>query len=185
MLSSKKWLALTFFLLLAVFIQMASHAIGSPRITEETMLSQLLSDNLKRIKILYRYTHEMIEEARPFQSAHHQARYRFAPSDRNARTLLSLARKIHYDFNIVKGILCYPEVKNRDALLKQIQDSCDTISTYGKRALRARKDGNFALYLAAAQGVQKELKTIDTAMRDLEEAINASIRESDSRMEDL
>ncbi len=185
MLSSKKWLVLTLLLLAVASTQVAPSAIGSPSVKEELILSQILGSNLQRIKVLYRYTHEMMAEAGRFMSPRHQARYRFAPSDTHGKALMSLARKMHLDFGLVRGILGFAEVANRDLLIKQIQDSSEALATYGKRALRARKDGNFALYLASAQAAEKELKAIDISLRDLEEAINASIRDSDARMEDL
>ncbi|RCK79969.1 MAG: hypothetical protein OZSIB_3838 [Candidatus Ozemobacter sibiricus] len=185
MLSSKKWLVLTLLLLAVACVQVAPRAIGSPSVKEEIMLSQILNANLQRLKVLYRYTHDMKVEAGRFQSPRHQARYRFAPSEHHGKALMSLARKMHMDFDLVRGILGFANVPNRDTLIKQIQDGSQALATYGRRALRARKDGNFALYLASAQAAEKELKSIDIALRDIEEAINASIRESDSRMEDL
>ncbi len=185
MLASKKWVLMTFLMMGAVSLTVAPELLGAPDIKEELMIHQMLDTNLDRVKVLYRHTHEMMREADPFLRPRHQARYRFCPDEKHGRLLMSLARKMHLDIQLFKGILGQAAMANRDLLLKQWQDSTDSLATYGKRALRARRDGNFALYLASAQAAEKELQNVDVSLRDLEEAINQSIREADARMEDL
>ncbi len=51
--------------------------------------------------------------------------------------------------------------------------------------IRANRDNNYALYLASAQGIEKEVAIGNDLLNDLEIAINNSIAESDARKESL
>ncbi|HNW36578.1 MAG TPA: hypothetical protein PKM25_16695, partial [Candidatus Ozemobacteraceae bacterium] len=129
--------------------------------------------------------HYMAEEAHPFTHPRHQARYRFAPSDTKARSVLDASRGLSSRFHLLMGILCHVPMPTRDGIFKSGIASADSLSTYAKRSLRAIKDGNYALYLASAQGIEKETFAVEKALKDLEDAVNQSIRESDARQEDL
>jgi hypothetical protein len=56
---------------------------------------------------------------------------------------------------------------------------------YSKRALRAIKDNNYALYLASAQGIEAAVFEVNKLLAGIERAINAQIEESDSLKESL
>jgi len=98
---------------------------------------------------------------------------------------MDISRKMHLDMSLMRGLLSDAQVTNRDAILKSLLDGCDSINVFGKRALRARRDGNFALYIASAQGAQKGIKELDNSLAALEIGVNASIRDADARQEDL
>jgi len=185
MLASKKWIFLTMVLVGTLSIVLVPRVQGVQDIKEDLIISGTLRENLTRMKVMYRYASEMIQEAGPFLNPHHRARYRFSPSDRYARSLMDISRKMHLDMSLMRGLLSDAQVTNRDAILKSLLDGCDSINVFGKRALRARRDGNFALYIASAQGAQKGIKELDNSLAALEIGVNASIRDADARQEDL
>mgnify|MGYP003515247378 FL=1 len=79
----------------------------------------------------------------------------------------------------------HSNVPNKNLIYKETLEALDSISVYSKRAIRANKDNNYALYLASAQGIEKEVATLNKLLDELEAGINESIFESDSRKESL
>lgn len=183
--ASKKWMLVTILLVGGLTAIMVPQVLGVQDIREDRILAGTLKANLDRIKTLYRYAGDMQREADPFLNPHHQARYRFSPSEHYGREMMNFSRKMHLDFTLLKGILSDAQVVDRDLILKALLDGADSLGVFGKRALRARRDGNFALYIASAQAAEKEIKDMDVSLLTLEKNINASIREADAKLEDL
>ena len=173
-------------LIIAVIIGLAaSTSQAKQEIRETKMLSRFLDENFTMIKKILRVSHEMKFQAEPFLKRRHRERYRFAPTDKYPRQILTYSRKMTARFKMINGMLYHAELPNRDLLFQQLNDSTDTLSTYGKRAIRSIKDNNYALYLASAQGVEKEVFHLNELLASLEEAINSTISESDNLKESL
>ena len=154
-------------------------------IKETLTISRYLDDNFEGIKSIYRYANEMKKQALPFNSKKHRDRYRFEPGDKFARLIMSKSREIASRFKLVNGILYHSDVPNRALIFKESLETLDSIAVYSKRAIRANKDNNYALYLASAQGIEKETAALNKLLDELEAGINESIVESDSRKESL
>jgi len=182
MIVNRRWMKL---LSLAALLFQANPAPAIQEIKETMIVSQTMNESLEMCKGLLKTAHYMAEEAHPFTHPRHQARYRFAPSDKKARSALDASRGIASRFHLLMGILCHVPMSTRDQIFKSGITSTASISTYAKRSLRAIKDGNHALYLASAQGIEKEAFAVEKVLMELEGAVNESIRESDARKEDL
>ncbi|MBQ3644522.1 MAG: hypothetical protein II961_08000 [Candidatus Riflebacteria bacterium] len=154
-------------------------------IKETLTVSRFLDDNFEGIKMIYRYANEMKKHAMPFNSKKHRDRYRFEPGDGYARKIMSKSRELSSRFKLVNGILCHSNVPNRTLILKESLEALDSITVYSKRAIRANKDNNYALYLASAQGIEKETVALNKLLDELETGINECIEESDARKESL
>jgi len=154
-------------------------------IKETKTISRFLDDNYDGIKTIYRFANEMKKQALPFNSKKHRDRYRFEPGDSYARNIMSKSRELASRFKLVNGILYHSNVPNKNLIYKETLEALDSISVYSKRAIRANKDNNYALYLASAQGIEKEVATLNKLLDELEVGINESIFESDSRKESL
>ncbi len=172
-------------LLAGILLASGFSAFAVQEIKERLLITAFLRENLTGLKQLFRTSHDMIQEAKPFGNRHHQNRYRFSPGEKNGRLILSTARAMSARFRLLQGTLCYAPMQGRDELFKIILESLDQIVTFGKRGLRAVKDGNYALYMASAQGIEKEAFSIDLRMKDLEVQINKSIAATDAMKEDL
>jgi hypothetical protein len=98
---------------------------------------------------------------------------------------MSKSRELASRFKMVNGILYHSDVPNKNLIYKETLESLDSICVYSKRAIRANKDNNYALYLASAQGIEKEVTALNKLLDELEAGINESILESDSRKESL
>lgn len=182
MLVNRRWLKL---LSLAALLFQADPAPAVQEIKETMIISKTMSESLTMCKSLLKASHYMSEEARPFTNPRHQARYRFAPPDKKARSVLDMSRGLSSRFHLLMGVLCQVPMQSRDTIVKSGLASADSLSRYAKRSIRAIKDGNHALYIASAQGIAKEAFIVEKILKDLEDAINESIRESDARKEDL
>ncbi|OQA05258.1 MAG: hypothetical protein BWY66_02609 [bacterium ADurb.Bin374] len=182
MLVNRRWLKL---LSLAALLFQADPAPAVQEIKETMIVSKTMNEQLTMCKTLLKTAHSMAEEAEPFTHPRHQARYRFAPSDKRARSVLDTSRGLSSRFHLLMGVLSQAPMQNRDTIFKSGLASAENLSKYAKRSLRAIKDGNHALYIASAQGIEKEAFAVEKILKDLEDAINESIRESDARKEDL
>lgn len=169
-------------LLLGLFTLPAS---STQEIKETMILSGYLGDIFSFNKLILKHSYEMQEEAKPFTSRRHRARFRFEPKDVHPRTIMVLSRKIDARFKLINGLLFHSELPNRQLLFRQMFETADSMTKFSKRAIRAIKDNNYALYLASAQGVGKEVFALNELISSLENAINASIEESDSIKESL
>ena len=154
-------------------------------IKETRTIGRFLDDNYEGIKAIYRYANEMKKQALPFNSKRHRDRYRFEPGDSYARTVMSKSRELASRFKLVNGILYHSDVPNKNLIYKETIEALDSIAVYAKRAIRANQDNNYALYLASAQGIEKEATALNKLLDELEAGINECILESDTRKESL
>ncbi len=178
-------------LLLSVMVGLIS-TISEPKpvhayqeIKETLTISRFLDDNFEGIKAIYKYANDMKKQAMPFNSQKHRDRYRFQPGDKNPRTILTKTREIASRYKLVRGILYDSSVMNKGEIFKESFEALDSITVYSKRAIRANKDNNYALYLASAQGIEKEAQKLNELLDELELNINDNIVESDARKESL
>lgn len=177
---------LVFAAMLAALFTAAPHpAVALQDVKETTMLSQFLGENFEYLKKILKHSHEMQAEARPFTARRHRERYRFEPGDKHAREVMTLARKISARFKMINGLLYHADLPNKLLLHKQTLETVESIVTFSKRAIRANKDYNYALYLASAQGIEKEIFTINELLNSLEQSVNANITETDALKEAL
>lgn len=177
---------LVFAALLAALFTASPHPAGAVQeIKETTMLSQFLGENFDYIKRILKHTHEMQHEARPFTVKRHRERFRFEPGDKHPRDIMVLARKISARFKMINGLLYHADLPNKQLLYKQTLETVESMVTFSKRAIRANKDYNYALYLASAQGIEKEVFAINELLNSLEQSVNANITETDALKEAL
>ncbi len=180
----------TFFFKLFV-IGLMLLAVGPTRLpaAQEIKETMILSGYLGEIfgfnRQIYKYSHLMQDQARPFGNPRHRARFRFEPKDEHARSIMILSRKIAARFKLVNGMLYHSDLPNRMMTYRQSIDTAESMTTFSKRAIRAIKDGNYALYLASAQGIEKEVFAMNELLASLEGALNANIEESDGMKESL
>ena len=160
-------------------------ALAYQEIKETNTISRFLDDNFVGIKSIYRHACEMKKQANPFNSKKHREKYRFEPGDSHPRTIMSQSRDLVSRYKLVNGILYHSDIPNRLELFNKSIDSINTITTYAKRAIRANKDNNYALYLASAQGIEKETVELNKLLDELECSINESIVRSDAKKDDL
>lgn len=158
---------------------------AAQEIKETFMLSGFLGDNYEYIKKILRHSHEMQNQARPFTVKRHRERYRFEPGDKHAHEIMVLSRKMSARFKLINGLLYHTEIPDRLQLYKQMLETVESMVIFSKRAIRANKDYNYALYLASAQGIEKEVFLINELLNSLERSINANIVETDSLKESL
>jgi hypothetical protein len=176
----------TVLLLLVILLGSCSLPASATQEIKETMiLSGYFGDIFAFNRKILKHSYEMQQEARPFANPRHRARYRFEPKDDRARTIMILARKIGARFKLINGMLYHSDLPNRLLIYRQLLDTSNSMITFSKRAIRAIKDNNYALYLASAQGVEKEVFALNQMIASLESAINASIEESDAGKESL
>lgn len=161
-------------------------ANASQEIKETLTISRFLDDHYRDIRAIKRHANEMKKQASPFdKSEKHRSKFRFEPGDGHARTIMTLTREMASRLKLVNGILYHSDVANKDMIYKESLETVDSIATYAKRAVRANKDNNYALYLASAQGIEKDLVNLNRLLDELETGINDSIAESDARKEAL
>lgn len=158
---------------------------AAQEIKETQMLSGYLGENYAYMKQILKHSQEMQHQARPFTVKRHRERYRFEPGDQHPRQVMVLARKMSARFKLINGILYHTEIPNRLQLYKQMLETVESMVVFSKRAIRANRDYNYALYLASAQGIEKEVFMINELINSLERSINADIIESDARKEAL
>lgn len=174
-----------FLVLLLVLGVVPTQLRGTQVIKETILLSSTLKRNQNIAKKLHRISHKMCEQAAPFQKPRHRARFRFEPRDNFGREIMSSSRVLAGDFKLLLGVLGPVDMPERDHLFRRLLDLTDSLNIFGKRAIRAIRDHNYALYLASAQAVEKEVSELDQLLRHLEIAINRSIQITDKQMEDL
>lgn len=158
---------------------------AAQEIKEINILSGYLGEIFSFNRKILKYSHLMQEQARPFGNPRHRARFRFEPKDEHARAIMILSRKIAARFKLVNGLLYHSELPNRLMTYRQAMEGSESMVTFAKRGIRAIKDGNYALYLASAQGIEKEVFALNELLAGYESAINANIEESDSLKEAL
>ena len=154
-------------------------------IKETRTISRFLDDNYSGIKFIHRHANEMKKQASPFNNKRHREKYRFEPGDKHARAIMSKSRELASRFKIVNGILYHSDLPNRIGIYNNAIEKINSISTYAKRAIRANKDNNYALYLTSAQGIEKISFELNELLDQLEVEINESIVEADARKEAL
>lgn len=172
-------------LLAGLFTASPTPAPAVQEIKESFMLSGFLGENFDYIKKILRHAQEMQHQAGPFTVKRHRERFRFEPGDQHPREIMILARKISARFKMVNGLLYHTEIPNRLLLHKQTLETVESMVTFSKRAIRAIKDHNYALYLASAQGIEKEVFAVNELLNSLEQSINANIVETDATKEAL
>ncbi len=160
-----------------------AHALQE--IKETNMLSGFLGDNFKYIKQILRFSQEMQHQARPFTVKRHRERFRFEPSDKHPREIMVLARKMIARFKMINGLIYHADIPNKQLLFQQTLDTIDSMVVFSKRSIRAIKDNNYALYLASAQGIEKEVFAVNELLNTLELSINANVEETDALKESL
>ena len=181
----KKFVFKLFIALALIVSVLPSAAQAAQEIKETMILSGYLGDIFTFNRQIFKYSNMMQEQAKPFGNPKHRARFRFDPKDDHARTIMILSRKIASRFKLVNGLLYHSELPNRLMSYRQSIETCESMVTFAKRSIRAIKDGNYALYLASAQGIEKEVFALNELIASLEGAINASIEEADESKESL
>jgi hypothetical protein len=178
---------IVFCLILSFFITgfLSLKAQATQEIKETLILSGYLGDIFDFNKRILKYSHNMQDVAKPFGNPRHRARYRFEPKTDNARQVMILSRKISARFKIINGMLYHSGLPNRVLTTRQALETTEDMVVYSKRALRAIKDNNYALYLASAQGIEAAVFEVNKLLAGIERAINAQIEESDSLKESL
>ncbi len=177
---------LIFAALLAALFTASPHPVGAAQeIKETTMLSQFLGENFDYLKKILKHSHEMQHQARPFTVKRHRERFRFEPGDKHPREIMILSRKITARFKMINGLLYHADIPNKQLLYKQTVETVESMVVLSKRAIRANKDYNYALYLASAQGIEKEVFAVNEMLNSLERAINSNISETDALKEAL
>lgn len=173
------------FIACGILLGVPNSAPAAQEVKEIFLISSFLGESHANLKKIHRLANEMKSQARPFSSKRHRDRYRFEPGDKIPREIMSLSRKMSASFKMINGVLHQSDVKNKEIIFKQFFDATDSLSTFCKRAIRANRDNNYALYLASAQAIEKEVAIGNDLLNDLEIAINNSIAESDARKESL
>ncbi|MGM0599569.1 MAG: hypothetical protein ACQETH_07085 [Candidatus Rifleibacteriota bacterium] len=172
--------------LLILMLSIAAMPASAYQGVKETMiLSGYLGDAYSFNKKILKHSYEMQEQADPFTNRRHRARYRFEPSDTHARSIMVLGRKIISRLKLIRGTLYHSEVPNKTLVFRQLMDTADSMITFSKRAIRAIYDNNYALYLASAQGIEKEVFAFNELLASLESAINSSISEENAMHDTL
>ena len=170
---------------LAAILLAAGTLYAVQAIKETVLITSSLRQNTNIIKRLYRISHNMRQKARPFGNPRHRVRFRFDPGTREGREVLTLSRDIRGQLALLKGILCHAPVPKKNEIIMNMYKRSESLGVFAKRSLRAVRDGNYALYLASAQAIEKETRLLDETMYRLENMINASIKSTDHAMEDL
>jgi len=174
------------FLSLVLFILSSASLFGVQEIKEVTLISKILRENADSCHKILKLAYFMREQAVPFSDPRYQSRFRFKPREDHAREILSITRTVRSKFKMLSGIIYHVPIKNREVLFTAVYTSLDNLTTAAKRALRAIKDGNSALYMVSAQTSDREAKNIYKLIGDLEDLINKSIEQSDRTLhEDL
>ena len=170
---------------LAGIVLLAGTLYAVQAVKESMIITSILESNSASIKQIYRVAHEMKRKARPFAKQHHRDHFRFDPGSKEGRTILGLSRGIASQLSLLNGVLCHAPVPKKKEVIRDMQERCKTVGVFAKRSLRAVRDGNFALYMASAQAIEKETRLLDETVYKLENMINASIQSTDEVMEDL
>lgn len=168
-----------------LFISNAPSADAQQEIQAIKTISRFLGDNYEHVKVMLRLSHNMQREAQPFTKPRHRERFRFEPNDKNPREVMMAARKCAGSFKIVNGMLSRSGIENRKMIFEDIALNLESIDTFSKRAIRAIKDNNYALYLASAKGIEGDVYELNEILHNLELEINNNIYEYDSMKESL
>ena len=160
-------------------------AFAVQEVKELHLVDQIMKQNVDACNQIMKTAYKMREQALPFTHPKYRAKHRFGPSDSYPRAILSLSRGLRSRFKLLSGILYHVPVRNRAELFKSAETSLDTLTNSSKRALRAIRDGNSALFLASAETADKEARQIYKLLGDFEDIINESIEKSDASLENL
>ncbi|MFZ2959243.1 MAG: hypothetical protein WA705_20345 [Candidatus Ozemobacteraceae bacterium] len=170
---------------LLVFIGLSTQAFAAPEIMETQLINDILQKNLNACKEIRGLSRSMGDVAEPFRSPRYAAKFRFAPSDERSRKVLSSTRAMQSRFKTLSGILCNSSIPQRVEKFKAVFATIDSLTTATKRSIRAIKDGNFALYLAATQTIEKDALDMVSHISDIETMINQNIDATDKKREEL
>jgi hypothetical protein len=173
------------FTAIVIVILLSLPATALQEVRELQLVGSILKQNLASCNRILKAAHVMHEQAEPFLEPKFQAKFRFKPSDKPTREILTHVRSMASQFKLLSGILYHSKVESRHRIFKMTEASLETLANSSKRALRAIRDGNHALYLASAQTADREAKTLFRLMTDMEDAINASIEVTDESYENL
>ncbi len=174
----------------AMFLVLVMVFTGTPlgavqEIKEVNLINRILKETNDDCKKVLRAAYHMREQALPFSSPKYQEKFRFQPNDGCPRDILSISRTMRSRIRMLSGILYHVPISNRNEVFTGVYTSLTSLDVSAKRALRAIRDGNFALYMISSQTSDKEARNIHKLVGDFEDMINQSIERSDATHENL
>ncbi|MBF0499529.1 MAG: hypothetical protein HQM09_05325 [Candidatus Riflebacteria bacterium] len=170
---------------LLLLVSFSGKVSAIPEIVETGLIHDILQKNLDACNEIRGLARAMEEVAHPFTNPRYAAKYRFAPNDERSRSVMSLSRAMGYRFKTLTGILCNANLPQRGEKFKAVFATVDTLTTLSKRSIRAIRDGNFALYLASTQTLEKEAEVMVKHIADIETMINLNIESTDKKREEF
>lgn len=180
-----KALKLTTLILVMVMVLTGMPLKAVQEIKEVNLINRILKETNDDCKKILRAAYHMREQALPFSSPKYQEKFRFKPNDGCPRDILSISRTMRARIKMLSGILYHIPIPNRNEVFTGVYTSLDNLDVSAKRALRAIRDGNFALYMISSQTSDKEARNIYKLVGDFEDMINQSIERSDATHENL
>jgi hypothetical protein len=172
-------------MIFGVLMAVVGTAAAFQEVRETVLIGTILKKNTNSCHQILRSTHAMREQAIPFLKPKYQAKFRFQPEDKHTRRIMSLARTIKANLDLLGGVLYHADVPNRDQILNAARACTETMTTASKRALRAIRDHNHELYLVSAETTNREALNLNRLLLDMENSINASIEKGDDARENL
>lgn len=154
-------------------------------IRETHLVHNTIKGSFDKSKRVHRLSHDMLRAAQPFTRERHRAKFRFSPDEGPSREILTISRQLAGEFKTLRGLLSQTPVDDKDYILKGLFETSGSLSVYAKRSLRAIRDGNYALYMASAQGIEKEAKLLSEYVYQIENAVNIAIDMAQESKEDL
>lgn len=158
---------------------------AQPELMQLRILENYLQNTFSNNKVILSRVHRMLRDAEPFSSPRHRARYRFQPSEDNPRQIMIRARQSMARLKVINGVLSRSDIPGRQMMFEQTQDSIERINTFSRRAIRAIRDNNYALYVTSAKAIQESVLALDESLEHIRDSINYSIYRSDQSKESL